>query len=168
MRVGAGLRNALLFLAAVVAAHVWLVRPDKVASTGNDTYGKTATAQRRAACRAGPPPLLQQQPPADPWPPTAPAKIDMDLFDTVYRNTDSIEEDERMALHRLVFSQPDPEDSLEFVKPRPMPDYSGLHMAAESGGLPMHYIRPDAIGDGNSDTVSGIFHWGAGYEPVAL
>lgn len=191
MRTGAGLRNAFLFLLIIIGLHVVIVKPDFIGRSRSQAqaqtqvqkpYGKDATARRRA----GAPPTstmlsdirrrqTQQQPSREymeAWPPGPDQLADsmpVGAFQLARQTPYTLEDEERAALHRLVFSQPDSVEHLNASKPAMMPDYSGLHMAAETSitsGLPMHYIRPGAQNEGNSDHVSGMLSWGAGYQPV--
>lgn len=116
----------------------------------------------------------QQQPSRDymeAWPPgpdQLAGSIPVGAFQPAHQKPYTLEDEERAALHRLVFSQPEPAEHLDASKPALMADYSGLHMAAETSitsDLPMHYIRPSQ-NEGNSDHVSGMLSWGAGYQPV--
>lgn len=176
MRTGAGLRNAVLVLLLVIAAHVVIIKAPAGAggqqaprpSAEPKRPGSTPLSDIRRA-RAG---AARQEPNRgflESWPP-GPGELARDMFEQPRQRPYTAEDEERAALHRLVFSQPDDgRDYVEESKPKLMPDHSGLHMAAEgsiTGDLPMFYIRPDAKSEGMSDYVSGIESWGAGYLPV--
>lgn len=182
MRTGVGLRNALLCLFLVVGLHIAIVKPvDR--DRNSETRATGGTRRAGAGGKETPPATstmmsdirrrrtLQRPSFAEAWPPGpedlaggAPAAA----FEPAHQKPYTLEDEERAALHRLVFSQP--AEALDFApKPGLMPDHSGLHMAAEtsiSNDLPMYYIKPGAQNEGNGEYVSGMLSWGAGYQPL--
>eukprot|EP00873_Tetraselmis_striata_P043930 jgi/Tetstr1/464194/TSEL_008999.t1 len=185
MRTGAGLLNAFLCLLLVVGLHVLIVKPDAASRERKPVRGG---GERRRAAPSSTSTMLsdlrrrrakqqQRQQPSreymEAWPP-GPGDLADGLPEGAFAPPNqrpyTLEDEERAALHRLVFSQPDPSEYMEPSRPAMMPDYSGLHMAAETsitGDLPMHYIRPGAQSEDNTDHVSGMLSWGAGYQPVS-
>lgn len=181
MRTGAGIRNAFLFLILVIASHMVLLKPQPSGSPSTQDHGKGATTRR--SFKTSPSTLLSdirkakkyQEPSKhfmDDWPP-GPGNLAEDIPSNVFEQPRqrpyTLEDEERAALHRLVFSKTDDMDYMEKSKPKLMPDYSGLHMAAErsiTSDLPMFYLTSDSKSEGMSDYVSGIESWGAGYLPV--
>lgn len=149
MRVGEGILNAIIVCIVVAAAHWWIRKANEVAPRGpKTTEGFFPRKQHSAVTEAY----------VNAWPPTPPPAP----AEWVSPQHVSSEEEERAALYRLVFAG---SRERETHSPKLMPDYSGLHMAAEqSTQLPMF-----DIGTSNkqtSDTISGIESWGAGYAPL--
>lgn len=187
MRTGAGLINAFLFLFLVIAAHSLLSKwqtpadPSKYSGKGSRSGNGTARGGQRSTNSTLISDIRKSREYREPgrgfveaWPP-GPGELfngaPPGAFEQPRQRPYDSEDEERAALHRLVFSQPDQGDYAEESKPRMMPDHSGLHMAAESSttsDLPMFYIRPDARSEGMTDYVSGIESWGAGYLPVMV
>lgn len=121
---------------------------------------------------------------AQEWPPT-PGDLSRDLPAGLFApamGTDPFasEDEERAALHRLVFSQDAAAGGGRARgrgrgEPRSpaVPDRSGPGMPAEDSSahnLPMYYIRQGAQDEeglgGGDGHVSGISGWGAGYMPL--
>ena len=169
MRVGEGIRNALIVLILIACAHLWLQRH------ASPTFSRLCNETRYST-------VSQQRAPvvASPAPRPAPPRVTREFLDSWPEPPEEIEwassrgpspqkqytteDEEREALHRLVFAgaerqRPQHTESM----PKLLPDYSGLHMAAEqSCQLPMFDIAPKG-GRSNTDSVSGIESWGAGY-----
>lgn len=169
MRIGEGIRNALIVLILIACAHVWLQRHS------NPTFSRLCNDTRHY--------VPQERAPvaASPAPRHAPPRVTRDFLESWPEPPEEIEwansrgpspqkqytteDEEREALHRLVFAGAERQKRLQPTEsiPKLLPDYSGLHMAAEqSCQLPMFDIAPKG-GRQNTDTVSGIESWGAGY-----
>lgn len=153
---GAGLRNAVLILIVILASHVAIVKPSVIGlKPGPGRPPASAAPPARSAGLA--------------WPP-GPGDVakGMPAFPRPVQTPRNREDEERAALHRMVFSGVDDEYEPE-LSSRDLPDYSRVHLAAESSAtsdLPMYYI------DGSANNVhdgylSGIESWGASYLPVS-
>jgi hypothetical protein len=168
MRVGEGIRNALIVLILIACAHVWIQRhqTDQTISARicKDTVRPVQTLYAPPVPRQSPPPPRVTRQFIDSWP-EPPEEIEWaNSRGPSPQKQYTTEDEEREALHRLVFAGADRQrlphsDTL----PKLLPDYSGLHMAAEqSCQLPMFDIAPKG-GRPNTDSISGIESWGAGY-----
>lgn len=180
MRVGEGIRNALIVLILVAFAHVWLQRHSNPAFWRLYNLGHTPATTAPATAAAVPPRCLARVPSkriAGPpitqeylnaWP-SPPQEIEWaNARGPSPQKAYTTDEEERAALHRLVFAgtaAPPPPMKSE-SRPTLSPDYSSLHMAAEQPCiLPMFDIGTDHA-RANTESVSGIESWGAGYAAI--
>jgi hypothetical protein len=175
MRVGEGIRNALVVLILVALAHMWLQRHSNPAFSRLYQLGQTPSAPatpaprclaRVANKRVEGPPVTQEY--LNAWPSPPPEIEWANARGPSPQKAYTTDEEERAALHRLVFAGTAAPPSPVKLESRPSltPDYSSLHMAAEQPcNLPMFDIGAKNA-CANTDSVSGIESWGAGYAPI--
>lgn len=170
MRVGEGIRNALIVLILIACAHVWLQRHANPTfsrlcnDTGHAVLQPSAPVVASPASIHAPPPPRVTRDFLDSWP-EPPEEIEwVSSRGPSPQKQYTTEDEEREALHRLVFAGAERQTQQQSEsQPKLLPDYSGLHMAAEqSSQLPMFDIAPKG-GRQNTDSISGIESWGAGY-----
>nr|WRJ69942.1 hypothetical protein TetV2_00497 [Oceanusvirus sp.] len=183
MQTGAGIRNALIALVLVVIAHAAILTegfssipaavpaPEEPIVYGSgSSLGAMATTERRRARRYSTPlKELQRDKAAYDWPP-APDEVQNQIpigaVEAPLQSPYTRDADERAALHRLVFSEEEPEDVFSQIKPRrKMSDHSRPALSAEGGtttGL-FRIRNDDSPGGALNDDIAGIEEWGAGF-----
>jgi hypothetical protein len=180
MNTGAGIRNALIALALMAIAHAAILTEGFSTSTpppaepvvygsGSSLGGITAIEQRRARSYSTPIKELQRARAAYDWPPPPDDvhnRIPIGAAELELQSPNNKDTDDRAALHRLVFSEEEPEDVFSQVKPRRgLLDYSRPGLSAEGGTTTgLFQIRNDDSSRGTlNDDVAGIEGWGAGF-----
>lgn len=137
-----GLRNAIIFLAIIVASHISIINTSVDESMANDKTCKRRGVDTAAAEKSWPSPPPQ----VNAW--YEPKRV---------RFMDNREDEEREALHRLVFAN----KTLDDEKPKVVVGRGNserMHMG--NSQLSMYNIKsPDPI----SDEISGLDGWGSGY-----
>lgn len=162
MRKWAGLRNAILILLMVIAAHVVISSRSQVDADGRPTPTRISSSNNVAVARRARKKCAASDGFVRSWPPSPEASCATSAaFEPPLQRPYTREDEERAALHRLVFSQPEMANEYPRLS---APRDSGWNVSSGcsmDGPLPMYYIN-------DSDAYAGIESWGAGYTPVAF
>lgn len=165
----AGVRNGILVLFAVTLAHM-LLNGNTAASPPNVSVAKQSVARApiKPPRMSTPVKELKSDDFMAAWPP-GPDDLSVGITQRATQrgiaSPSTKHADERAALHRLVFADEEPSDTLKGLEPSI--DYSSPQLSAEGGtSTGLFKINNDSPLGALNDDITGIEGWGAGFAMI--
>ncbi|AUF82595.1 hypothetical protein TetV_513 [Tetraselmis virus 1] len=179
MRTVTGIFNALLVLFVIIALHIFIIQNPVIQHPVQPhTNESSFTKARRERRKRMSTPLKDL--PKSPgmtledvyaWPPSpyeVQNKIPIDASRPQLQKPYTSDVEDRMALHKLVFSKDEPDDMFRNIEPKKPKDYSRPDLSAEGGTTTgLFRIREEIQNKkGLNDDISGMEGWGASFAVV--